>query len=96
MIALGMVASFMTNNLTLGFVLGILVNAPFVLLQYSDAFVTQSEWVGFLSEASMGKQFADFGRGVIFDQFAGLLPDDDCCRDLLGNGVNWSASLAWR
>ncbi len=65
MIALGMVASFMTNNLTLGFVLGILVNAPFVLLQYSDAFVTQSEWVGFLSEASMGKQFADFGRGVI-------------------------------
>ncbi|MBA2115811.1 Gldg family protein [Bremerella alba] len=65
MIALGMVASFMTNNLTLGFVLGILVNAPFVLLQYSDAFVTQNEWVGFLSEASMGKQFADFGRGVI-------------------------------
>jgi len=65
MIALGMVASFMTNNLTLGFVLGILVNAPFVMLQYSDAFVTQNEWVGFLSEASMGKQFADFGRGVI-------------------------------
>ncbi|PQO42747.1 Gldg family protein [Blastopirellula marina] len=65
MIALGMVASFMTNNLTLGFVLGILVNAPFVLLQYSDAFVTQNEWVGFLSEASMGKQFADFGRGVV-------------------------------
>ncbi|MBI1247483.1 ABC transporter permease [bacterium] len=65
MIALGMVASFMTNNLTLGFVLGIMVNAPFVLLQYSDAFVTQNEWVSFLSEASMGKQFADFGRGVI-------------------------------
>lgn len=65
MIALGMVASFMTNNLTLGFVLGIVVNAPFVLLQFSDAFVTQSEWVGFLSEASMGKQFADFGRGVV-------------------------------
>ncbi|PQO34709.1 ABC transporter permease [Bremerella cremea] len=65
MISLGMVASFMTNNLTLGFVLGILVNAPFVLLQYSDAFVTQNEWVGFLSEASMGKQFADFGRGVV-------------------------------
>ncbi|GAA4424225.1 Gldg family protein [Bremerella cremea] len=65
MIALGMVASFMTNNLTLGFVLGIMVNAPFVLLQYSDAFVTQNEWVGFLSEASIGKQFADFGRGVI-------------------------------
>lgn len=65
MISLGMVASFMTNNLTLGFVLGILVNAPFVLLQYSDAFVTQNDWVGFLSEASMGKQFADFGRGVV-------------------------------
>lgn len=65
MIALGMVASFMTNNLTLGFVLGIMVCAPFVLLQYSDAFVTQNDWVGFLSEASMGKQFADFGRGVV-------------------------------
>jgi len=65
MIALGMVASFMTSNLTLGFVLGILVNAPFVLLQFSDAFVTQNDWVRFLSEASMGKQFADFGRGVV-------------------------------
>ncbi len=65
MISLGMVASFTTNNLTLGFVLGIIVNAPFVLLQYSDAFITRNEWVGFLSEASMGKQFADFGRGVI-------------------------------
>ncbi|MEX1041827.1 MAG: Gldg family protein [Pirellulaceae bacterium] len=65
MIALGMVASFLTNNLTLAFVLGIVINSPFVLLQYSDMFVTGAQSVSFFSEASMGRQFTDFGSGVI-------------------------------
>ncbi|MGY8770563.1 MAG: Gldg family protein [Pirellulales bacterium] len=65
MISLGMVASFLTNNLTLGFIMGILVNAPFVLLEYSNAFVTGNSTTQFLTQASIGLQFADFGRGVI-------------------------------
>lgn len=65
MISLGMVASFLTNNLTLGFVLGVLINAPFVMLQYADAFVTSNGWIQFFSQASIGRQFDDFGRGVV-------------------------------
>ncbi|TWT31822.1 Gldg family protein [Blastopirellula retiformator] len=65
MISLGMVASFLTNNLTLGFVMGVLINAPFVMLQYADAFVTGAGWIQFFSQASIGRQFDDFGRGVV-------------------------------
>ncbi|PHS02939.1 MAG: ABC transporter permease [Blastopirellula sp.] len=65
MISLGMVASFLTNNLTLGFIMGIIINAPFVLLEYSNAIVIGSSTTQFLTQASIGMQFADFGRGVI-------------------------------
>ncbi|UUO08388.1 Gldg family protein [Blastopirellula sp. J2-11] len=65
MISLGMVASFLTHNLTLGFVMGVLINAPFVMLQYADAFVTGTGWIQFFSQASIGSQFEDFGRGVV-------------------------------
>ena len=36
MLALGMVASFLTSNLTVGFILGALFNAPLVFLMYAD------------------------------------------------------------
>jgi len=64
MLAVGMVASFLTSNLTVGFILGALFNAPFVAAMWGEAFLapgvarTVKQW-------SIGEQFADFGRGII-------------------------------
>ena len=51
MLAIGMVASFLTANLTVAFVLGVAFNAPFALL---------TEWNWGITE-----NFKDFARGVI-------------------------------
>ena len=51
MLATGMVASFLTANLTIAFVLGVAFNAPFALL---------SEWDWGITE-----NYRDFARGVI-------------------------------
>jgi ABC-2 type transport system permease protein len=56
MLALGMVASFFTSNLTIGFILGLLINAPFVFLSFASY-----PWKMF----SIGEQMFDFTRGVI-------------------------------
>ncbi|MDC0646182.1 Gldg family protein [Opitutales bacterium] len=51
MIAIGMVASFLTANLTVAFVLGVAFNSPLALLQ-------DSEW-------AIAANFLDFSRGII-------------------------------
>ena len=51
MLAIGMVASFLTENLTVAFVLGVAFNAPLALL--SDA-----DW-------GLSASFLDFSRGII-------------------------------
>ncbi len=51
MIAIGMVASFLTSNLTVAFVLGVAYNSPFALL-------ANSEW-------GVAYNFLDFSRGII-------------------------------
>ena len=51
MIAIGMVASFLTANLTVAFVLGVAFNAPLAL-------VPDSEW-------AIATNFLDFSRGII-------------------------------
>ena len=51
MIAIGMVASFLTANLTVAFVLGVAFNSPLALLQ-------DSEW-------AIAANFLDFSRGTI-------------------------------
>jgi ABC-2 type transport system permease protein len=64
MIALGMVASFLTNNLTVGFILGALFNAPLAFAAEADAVLNRPiarEIKGF----SLSERFDDFGRGVI-------------------------------
>jgi ABC-2 type transport system permease protein len=64
MLAIGMVASFLTGNLTVGFVLGALFNVPLAfaasanVLWDSDAAVAIQRW-------SIANQFRDFSRGVI-------------------------------
>lgn len=65
MLAIGMVASFLTNNLTVGFILGVLFNVPLVLLTSVDSIVSQNTWARLLSEWGLLARFEPFGRGLI-------------------------------
>ena len=65
MFAVGMVASFLTNNLTVGFILGALFNAPLAFAGQSDV-ITGSNFVARrLRTFSLVEQFDNFGRGVL-------------------------------
>ena len=65
MIAIGMVASFLTNNLTVSFILSLLLNTIPVLTYYADVLVPIQPLARQISQWSFGSQFDDFGRGVI-------------------------------
>ena len=65
MLALGMAASFLTSNLTVGFVLGILFIAPLALTSLADMAIGDTNLAQSISRWSYLRQFADFGRGVI-------------------------------
>ncbi|MCH7687796.1 MAG: Gldg family protein, partial [Planctomycetes bacterium] len=65
MLAVGMVASFLTGNLTVGFILGALLNVPLVVIQYADVVIPRSDLAMKLKTWSIGENFSDFGRGVL-------------------------------
>ncbi len=65
MLAVGMVASFLTRNLTVSFILGMLLNAIPVVTYYADVLVPASATARQVSQWSFASQFDDFGRGVI-------------------------------
>jgi ABC-2 type transport system permease protein len=65
MLAVGMVASFLTRNLTVSFILGMLFNAIPVVTYYADVLVPASATARQVSQWSFASQFDDFGRGVI-------------------------------
>src|SRR5688572_3739298 len=65
MLSVGMVASFLTPNLTVSFILGMLFNAILVMTNYADVLIPASAAARDISEWSFAKQFDDFGRGVI-------------------------------
>ncbi|MDA7979821.1 MAG: Gldg family protein [Pirellulales bacterium] len=65
MLSIGMVASFLTSNLTVGFVLGVLFNAPLVFFAFADAIPVLGPVATAVSRFSIANQFADFGRGVV-------------------------------
>ncbi|MCA9105532.1 MAG: Gldg family protein [Pirellulaceae bacterium] len=65
MLGIGMGASFLTNNLTVGFILGALFNAPLVFLDSIDAAVSETRWSGFLADWSLRERMEPFGRGLI-------------------------------
>ena len=75
MLALGMVASFFTRNLTVAFVFGVLFNAPLVFLADIDVLLTTSTFLNQVQEWSFLHQLNIFGRGII-----GLVP----CLYLIG------------
>ncbi len=65
MLAVGMIASFLTGNITVGFILGAVFNAPLVFAIKADVIVRNPTLARLVSSWSIGSQFDDFGRGVI-------------------------------
>ena len=65
MLGIGMVASFLTSNLTVGFILGAVFNAPLVLAYWAQQVVPYSSLSRFLAHWSVLGQFDELGRGVI-------------------------------
>ena len=65
MIAIGMVASFLTGNLTVGFVLGALFNAPLAFASLIKSLLPSQRFAYWFGEAGIARPFDDFGRGVI-------------------------------
>ncbi len=65
LLSVGMVASFLTRNLTVGFVVGMLFIAPFALAGVADWVVKDPATAQLISRWSVAHQFQDFQRGVI-------------------------------
>ena len=65
MLSVGMVASFLTSNLTVGFILGAIFNAPLVFAMHADTIIPWPGVARLISDWSVAGQFDDFGRGVI-------------------------------
>jgi ABC-2 type transport system permease protein len=70
MLAVAMVASFLTSNLTVAFVLGALLNVPLVLAVWADSFFARDAGLT-VKQWSIGEQVRDFGRGIL--TFSGLI-----------------------
>ncbi len=64
MLAIGMVASFLTSNLTVGFILGMLFNAPLALADRAGLVMGQRA-AERMRSWSLAEHFSDFGRGVV-------------------------------
>ncbi|MFK8115645.1 MAG: Gldg family protein [Rubripirellula sp.] len=65
MIAIGMIASFLTGNLTVGFILGALFNAPLAFAALADS-ISPNKWLAtWIASSGIARPFDDFGRGVI-------------------------------
>src|SRR6056297_181535 len=65
MLAIGMIASFLTGNLTVGFILGALFNAPLAFASLSGALLPTGWLESVLPAAGISRLFDHFGRGVI-------------------------------
>ena len=65
MLSVGMVASFLTNNLTVGFIFGAAFNAPLAFFSNSDVIISDSTWIQRLYDWSMLQRFEPFGRGLV-------------------------------
>ena len=65
MLSLGMVASFLTSNLTVGFIFGVVFNAPLAFFSNADVIVSDTRTVSRLFEWSLLQRFDPFGRGLI-------------------------------
>jgi ABC-2 type transport system permease protein len=65
MLAIGMVASFLTRNLTVAYILGAAFNAPLALLSLADVIPAFGKHRGAqIRQWSFGGMFDEFGRGI--------------------------------
>ncbi|MFM8577725.1 MAG: Gldg family protein [Planctomycetaceae bacterium] len=64
MLSVGMVASFLTSNLTVGFILGLLYKAPLALADLAGLVMGPKE-AGLVRNFGVAEHFSDFGRGVV-------------------------------
>jgi len=65
MLSIGMVASFLTSNMTVGFILGAVFNAPLAFAADADKIVPSQTLARSISFWSLSSQAEPFGRGVI-------------------------------
>ncbi len=65
MLAIGMIASFLTGNLTVGFILGALFNAPLAFASLADSVSPSKRFAEWVKDSGISRPFDDFGRGVI-------------------------------
>jgi len=65
MIAIGMVASFLTNNLTVGFIFGAAFNAPLAFFSNADVIFSNNAWIQRMYDWSLLQRLEPFGRGLI-------------------------------
>src|SRR3989304_3927179 len=65
MLSIGMGASFLTNNLTVGFILGMIFNLPLAAFGVADWINKDAEVAQSFKRWSAIEQFSDFQRGVI-------------------------------
>ncbi|MEO1497551.1 MAG: Gldg family protein [Planctomycetota bacterium] len=65
MLSIGMVASFLTSNLTVGFILGMVFNAPLALFGVADLIFKNPATAQVVRQWSALEQFTDFERGVV-------------------------------
>ncbi len=65
MLAVGMVASFLTSNLTVGFILGMVFNAPLAMFGVADWVIKNPVAAQAIKRWSAVEQFHDFERGVV-------------------------------
>ena len=65
MLSIGMVASFLTGNLTVSYILGAIFCAPFIALQWIDAAPVVPGIAEMLKNFSIAHQFELYGRGIV-------------------------------
>lgn len=65
MLSVGMVASFLTHNMTVGFILGAAFNAPLAFAARADVILPWARAARTVAYWSISQNFDDFGRGVI-------------------------------
>lgn len=65
MLSVGMVASFLTSNMTVGFILGAAFNAPLAFAAKADVILPWGRAARTVANWSLASNFDDFGRGVI-------------------------------
>ena len=65
MLAVGMVASFLTSNVTIAFILGVILNAPLAMAGLAEAVPFLPDVTRSIKKIGVAEQFMDFSRGVI-------------------------------